>query len=623
MSDKLLTRAASIAAGSSTLNVEARTVEVCWTTGAAVKRYSWDDGYYMEELAVTAKAIRMDRFNAMSLLDGHEPTMDARLGTVVPGSVRIEGGKAFATLRLSRHESAERILQDLQDGHPLSISVGYRVHKSEKTEGERGQLPTLRAIDWEPLELSAVAVPADPAATSRKDPAMPEPIESAENEQRSFKKSNLITERKRQKDIRDLGAMTRGVITEGEIERALDGGTDIEELRTLYFERMVERQSATPTFPVVATQGMGGGTYDDPAFFRASAVEALLGRMRGTELSPAARGVFADGEAAFARRCLERSGKDVRGWSDQSVLRAYVTTSDFALITGDVANLRIVDFYKESVSQLGLVFGKRDVTDFNVHTEAFVDWTTLQFGKVNEHGEYRSSFVDEGGETIQVSTWGGIVGLSRQLVINAAGVLDSMSQMQGRALAGYVNKQLSDFIQQSGMAGPKMRDGKTVFHADRGNIVELDISSPAATAMDLMTKRAEMAQRKGRGDFIIGAYPKYWIVHPKYEGRAIQALASVQASAVADVNPVAGRLTIISDARLTSETTSWLVADPKEMEGPVRVYLNGNESPYTEAEVGFEIDGVKYKIRLDHGLGWLEWRSWTRLDHVIPEAPAA
>ncbi len=137
-----------------------------------------------------------------------------------------------------------------------------------------------------------------------------------------------------------------------------------------------------------------------------------------------------------------------------------------------------------------------------------------------------------------------------------------------------------------------------------------------------MVKRAEMAQRKGRGDIIIGAYPKFWVVHPKYEGRAFQALANVQASAVADVNPIAGRLTILSDPRLTSETTSWLVADPAVMEGAVRVFLDGNEEPQTDSEVGFRIDGVEFKIRHDHGLGWLEWRSWTRLTHV-PVDPAA
>lgn len=156
---------------SETFNEEDRTVEVCWTTGARVKRYSWDEGYYMEELQVDKKAIRLDRFNAMSLLDTHDHySMDMRLGTVVPGSVRIEGGKGFATIKLSKKQRAEELLQDLRDGHPLPISVGYKIHRYEKTEGSDGQLPVLRAIDWEPLELSAVPIPADPEAISRSEP---------------------------------------------------------------------------------------------------------------------------------------------------------------------------------------------------------------------------------------------------------------------------------------------------------------------------------------------------------------------------------------------------------------------------------------------------------------------
>lgn len=154
-----------------TFNEEDRTVEVCWTTGARVKRYSWDEGYYMEELAVDKKSIRLDRFNAMSLLDTHESfSMDQRLGTVVPGTVRIEGGKGYATIKLSKKQRAEELLQDLRDGHPLPISVGYKIHRYEKSEGADGQLPVLRAIDWEPMELSAVPVPADPEAVSRSEP---------------------------------------------------------------------------------------------------------------------------------------------------------------------------------------------------------------------------------------------------------------------------------------------------------------------------------------------------------------------------------------------------------------------------------------------------------------------
>jgi hypothetical protein len=36
----------------------------------------------------------------------------------------------------------------------------------------------------------------------------------------------------------------------------------------------------------------------------------------------------------------------------------------------------------------------------------------------------------------------------------------------------------------------------------------------------------------------------------------------------------------------------------------------------TESRWGFEVDAVQFKIRLDLALGFVEWRSWTRLDHA-------
>lgn len=164
---------AAVEVRSESFNEEDRTVEIIWAAGATVKRYSMDEGYYMEELSMDPKHIRLDRFKSgMSLLDTHaSDSMANRLGTVVPGSVRIAGGKAYATVRLSRKQAAEDLFQDLKDGHPFPVSVGYRVHKLERREGRAGTLPTLKAIDWEPYELSAVPVPADGGAHSRAEAA--------------------------------------------------------------------------------------------------------------------------------------------------------------------------------------------------------------------------------------------------------------------------------------------------------------------------------------------------------------------------------------------------------------------------------------------------------------------
>ena len=153
-----------------TLVEDSRSVEMIWATGAPVKRYSWDEGYYMEELSMDPAHIRMGRFKAgMSVLNSHDAySMDNRLGTVIPGSERIEGGKGYAKVKLSRKQRAEELFQDLKDGHAFPVSVGYRIHAYEKKEGDGDHLPVLRAIDWEPLEISAVPVPADAGASSRK-----------------------------------------------------------------------------------------------------------------------------------------------------------------------------------------------------------------------------------------------------------------------------------------------------------------------------------------------------------------------------------------------------------------------------------------------------------------------
>jgi hypothetical protein len=45
-------------------------------------------------------------------------------------------------------------------------------------------------------------------------------------------------------------------------------------------------------------------------------------------------------------------------------------------------------------------------------------------------------------------------------------------------------------------------------------------------------------------------------------------------------------------------------------------FNDGAPGPATELRWGFEVDAVQFKIRLDIGFGWVEWRSWTRLDHT-------
>ena len=160
----VIARAATLMADS--INVEARTVDIVWTTGAIVQRVRWegweDRVEYDEELVVDATSIRLERMNAGApFLDSHSAyRLENVLGSVVEGSARIEGGKGYATIKLTSAADAADIVQRILEKSVRFVSVGYRVHKYEITKQE-GVRELWRAVDWEPMEVSAVAIPAD------------------------------------------------------------------------------------------------------------------------------------------------------------------------------------------------------------------------------------------------------------------------------------------------------------------------------------------------------------------------------------------------------------------------------------------------------------------------------
>lgn len=152
------------------IDEESRTVDVVFSTGAAVTRTDWGTGkQWVERLAITPDAVRLDRLNAGApVLDTHSSlSINDQIGVVVGGSAKIVGKEARATLQFSKRETVDPIWQDVRDGVLRNVSVGYRVYKFEETAGTGGNLPVRTAIDWEPFEISMVPMPADPRAQVR------------------------------------------------------------------------------------------------------------------------------------------------------------------------------------------------------------------------------------------------------------------------------------------------------------------------------------------------------------------------------------------------------------------------------------------------------------------------
>jgi hypothetical protein len=162
--------ALSVRADVGSVNEQARTVDVTFSTGASVDRMDyWTGKRYREMLSMNPKHVRLDRLNtAGPFLNAHSAySVDDVLGAVVPGSARIEKGVGVATIRFSRREDVEPIFQDVIDGILRSVSVGYRVHKFEEDASKDNKIPVRTAVDWEPYEISAVPMPADAGAGMR------------------------------------------------------------------------------------------------------------------------------------------------------------------------------------------------------------------------------------------------------------------------------------------------------------------------------------------------------------------------------------------------------------------------------------------------------------------------
>jgi hypothetical protein len=162
-------RAAEVRAAS--FNQKDNSVEVVWTTGAPVRRFDWrTDRFYSEVLLVTPAAVRLDRLNSGALfLNTHSDSdLSDVIGSVVPGSAKLEAGKGTARVRLSNAAGDADIVSKIRDGIIRNVSVGYAIHRVEKTKNIDSD-DEWRVVDWEPLEISAVPIPADAGSQIRKN----------------------------------------------------------------------------------------------------------------------------------------------------------------------------------------------------------------------------------------------------------------------------------------------------------------------------------------------------------------------------------------------------------------------------------------------------------------------
>lgn len=592
----------------STLNEEARSIDVIWSSGATVKRWSYSEGDYLEALDMTPSAVDLGRLNAgASFCDNHQQdTMASRLGAVVPGSARIEKGLGVATIVLSTSTAGEQILADLRAGLPLPISVGYRVSAYEKSEGDEASLPTFTATRWEPMELSAVVIPADPAARARSEPAeglrhsvpiIVRRAESAAGQLEPEMSDNAETlERTRAAEIMTLSENHN--IPLRLARKAVAEGKTLPEFREMALDHKRKEQSKTEIFSIAP---MGYDASERSLTERMS--DVISGRIsRAHKPADDARSLVGLSVPELARRSLEARGTGTAGMApNQLVERALNTTSDFPAALAMAGQRELVKAYGATPSGLKSIAKATTARDFRPKVNVILAGGG-QLLKVNEHGEYRRASFVEGTETYGLSSFGRIFGITRQALVNDdLGVFADLPARFGRAATEFEVSFLANVLEANG----KMGDGKAVFHADHKNLAA---TGSTLSVTSLSAARLAMRQQVDANGDLVSIVPKYLIVPAALETAAEQLLATITATTANDVNPFGGKLELIVEPRLKSATAWYLSADPQQFPSLEYAHLEGEEAPRLDQRVGFDVDGMEFKVALDFGAAIVDFR---------------
>ena len=645
-----------------TVDAAARSIDVVFTTGAAVRRRrwtGWDTSVPFDEiLEVSDRAVDLTRLNAGApALDSHSVWSSySQVGVVE--RAWIDGKEGKATIRFPREgldQAADRMFGLISDGIIRNVSVGYSIERVKVVEpAAKGEVEQRIVERWTPLEVSFVTVPADPRAQVRaadqanypleiidtrmqKEASMPEnttvmagdvpahqetrqapiaaPAQSEPTASRMLEPASapdteaIATraregERDRVSTIYDLAGRLN--LERGFAEDLVKRGVTVDESRRLILDQVAAKSDETRTFPHVSIP-LGGR--DERVTRRDAVANALLHRYSPTlfQLDDSARQYRGMSLLELARESLTNAGVNTRGLSrDEVATRSLHSTSDFPEILSAVTNKTLRQAY-ETYPRTFMLFCRQVLaTDFKAMNRVQLG-EAPQLLEVGESGEFKRGTLGESKESYKVKTYGRVVAITRQTLINDD--LDAFTRIP--AMYGNSIAQLeSDVVWGIITANPAMADGNALFHANHKNLA----GTGAALGVDAVgAARAAMALQTGFDKkTVLNVRPAFLIVPAALELKAEQLVAQnlVPADSTKVVPQSIRTLSPISEPRLDANSaTAWyLAASPNQIDTIEYAYLEGQQGAYIETRNGFDVDGVEIKCRLDFGAKAIDWR---------------
>lgn len=287
------------------------------------------------------------------------------------------------------------------------------------------------------------------------------------------------------------------------------------------------------------------------------------------------------------------------------------TSSDFGNILLDIANKSVLKGWEDAPETFELWTKKGQLSDFKPSTRVGLgSFSSLR--EVRPGAEYQYVSVGDRGEQIVLGTYGEIFTITRQAIINDdLSLLTDIPRLMGRAAKGTIG----DLVYAVLTGNPQLRDGKTLFHADRNNLLKgaasaLSVASLSAAKTAMRTQKGQVENGKPR---TLNIRPEFVLVPVALEDAARQIIASesVQGANInAGIkNPIKDFAQVIGEPRLDDVSAiEWYMAAGQGNDTVEVAYLNGVDVPYIEQQGGFTIDGVATKVRIDAGVSPLDSR---------------
>ncbi len=381
-------------------------------------------------------------------------------------------------------------------------------------------------------------------------------------------------------------------------------------------------KNATPAGAEATRMEAGEDSADK---FRSAAIISLAVRAGvATDAQRAAIGETGLGSYTlieYARRSLELANVNTAHFGKMDLVGRAFTTSDFPLILVDAANKSMLKGFEEANETWAIWAQTGNLSDFKIGNRVNLSsFNDLEL--VTEDGEYKYGSFTEQGETIQLATYGKLFAISRQAIINDdLGAFTRIPSAMGRS----ASRTVGDLAYGALTSNPVMGDGIALFDAAHNNLNVsgaggTPLSADAAGIAAVAAMRNGMALQTDASGSATGLNirPAHFLVPVVLEDIARALMTDTTEPDQANPgqrNQINGLAGVVSDPRMDADSaTRYYLAAGQQFDTIEVAFLDGNQTPMLEQQMGWSIDGTEFKVRIDVAAAPMEFRTWQRDD---------